>query len=84
MQTTIELSEERLHQLDQLTQSERISVEELVGKALDAYVSLQPVPAGSHSWAEMDAAFGLWKDRGEDGLAYQLRMRAEWDREWDR
>ena len=29
--------------------------------------------------------FGLWADRKdiEDGLEYQRRLRAEWDREWD-
>jgi len=26
-----------------------------------------------------DAAFGIWKGRGEDGLAYQDAMRDEWD-----
>ncbi len=25
-----------------------------------------------------DDAFGLWKDRGQDGLAYQREIRAEW------
>ena len=24
-------------------------------------------------------AFGLWRDRGEDGIAYQERLRGEWD-----
>lgn len=27
-----------------------------------------------------EAAFGLWSDMAEDGLAYQERMRKEWDR----
>jgi hypothetical protein len=27
-----------------------------------------------------DAAFGIWQQRGEDGLAYQERMRSEWER----
>jgi Arc/MetJ-type ribon-helix-helix transcriptional regulator len=26
----------------------------------------------------VDAAFGLWSDMEEDGLAYQERMRSEW------
>jgi Arc/MetJ-type ribon-helix-helix transcriptional regulator len=26
----------------------------------------------------IDAVFGIWKDRHEDGLAYQQRMRDEW------
>ena len=24
-------------------------------------------------------AFGLWRDRAEDGIAYQERLRDEWD-----
>jgi len=28
--------------------------------------------------AAIDEAFGLWAGRGEDGLAYQKRMRDEW------
>jgi hypothetical protein len=33
---------------------------------------------GRHGDAEGRAAFGLWGPDGEDGLAYQARMRAEW------
>ena len=29
--------------------------------------------------AAIDRAFGLWADHKEDGLAYQERMRSEWD-----
>lgn len=34
---------------------------------------------------DLDRYFGLWKDRTDigDGLAYERRMRAEWDRDWD-
>ena len=28
--------------------------------------------------AAPDHPFGLWKDRGHDGLAYQQELRAEW------
>jgi metal-responsive CopG/Arc/MetJ family transcriptional regulator len=29
--------------------------------------------------AALEAAFGIWKDKVEDGLEYQRRLRAEWD-----
>ena len=29
--------------------------------------------------AAMMAGFGIWKDRGIDGLEYQRRIRSEWD-----
>lgn len=33
----------------------------------------------------LEAGFGLWKRHGfeEDGLAFQRRLRGEWDRDWD-
>ena len=30
----------------------------------------------------LDAAFGMWKDRGIDGVEYQRELRAEWERDW--
>jgi hypothetical protein len=34
---------------------------------------------------DLEQYFGLWKDRADigDGLAYQRRIRTEWDRDWD-
>jgi metal-responsive CopG/Arc/MetJ family transcriptional regulator len=29
----------------------------------------------------LDAAFGLWKDHAVDGVEYQRKLRAEWDRD---
>jgi hypothetical protein len=29
----------------------------------------------------LDEAFGIWKERGEDAVEYQRRLRAEWERE---
>lgn len=33
----------------------------------------------------LEAGFGLWKRLGfsEDGLDFQRKVRAEWDRDWD-
>lgn len=34
---------------------------------------------------DLDRYLGIWKDRTDigDGLAYERRIRAEWDRDWD-
>jgi len=34
---------------------------------------------------DLEQFFGIWKDRTDigDGLAYERRIRAEWDRDWD-
>jgi hypothetical protein len=29
----------------------------------------------------LEAAFGLWKDHAMDGVEYQRKLRAEWDRD---
>jgi hypothetical protein len=41
--------------------------------------------AGSENDDWLDQAFGLWKRHGftEDGVEYQRRLRADWDRDWD-
>ena len=31
----------------------------------------------------LEQVFGLWGDHLVDGLDYQRRIRAEWDRDWD-
>ena len=33
--------------------------------------------------AAMSAAFGIWRDRQVDAVAYVRQLRAEWDRPWD-
>jgi hypothetical protein len=32
-----------------------------------------------HHTGEAKRAFGMWRDMAEDGLAYQERLRSEWD-----
>ena len=79
MQAVIEISEEQLALLDKVSEAEGIPRDEVVGKAVEKYLAERPVPSANRDWAGLDAAFGIWKDRGEDGLAYQQRMRDEWD-----
>ena len=58
---------------------------EVIARAVDLLAeqqSTETAPVGTDLQAAdrraVQAAFGLWKDREEDGLAYQLRMRDEW------
>ena len=71
MRTIIDIPEDDIDALKALCEAERISRAEAVRRAVRAYV------AGKRA-NEQDEAFGLWKDRGEDGLAYQQRLRDEW------
>ena len=70
MRTIIELPEEQLEALDALCRREKISRAEGIRRAVAVLVRQRAAGA--------DRAFGLWRDRAEDGLAYQRRLRREW------
>ena len=71
MRTIIDIPEDDIDALKALCEAERISRAEAVRRAVRAYVKGKQAD-------EQDEAFGLWKDRDEDGLAYQQRLRDEW------
>ncbi|MBI1181111.1 MAG: ribbon-helix-helix protein, CopG family [Alphaproteobacteria bacterium] len=71
MRTIIELGEREIAELAALTQREGISRAEAVRRAVREYLT-------RHGVSDPDAAFGLWRGRSEDGLAYQDRLRGEW------
>ena len=73
MRTVIDLPDEQIEPLKALAHQMRLSRAELVRRAVADYLR-------RHRPAPEDAAFGLWQDRGEDGVAYQERLRSEWDR----
>lgn len=72
MRTIIELPGEQIAALDALCRRHRISRAEAIRRAVARLVAAE----GGVSSGE---AFGIWRDRAEDGLAYQQRMRAEWE-----
>lgn len=71
MRTIIDLPHDQLEALDGICRREQISRAEAIRRAVALLIreggNLNP-----------RAAFGLWKDRAEDGLAYQTRLRQEW------
>ena len=71
MRTIIDLPGEQLEALDTLCRRDRISRAEAIRRAVALLV-------GAERGASAAAAYGLWRDRAEDGLAYQQRMRDEW------
>lgn len=72
MRTIIELPGEQVDALDALCRRHRISRAEAIRRAVARLIAIEGGVASGE-------AFGLWCDRGEDGLAYQQRMRADWD-----
>jgi predicted transcriptional regulator len=73
MRTVIDLPDEQIEPLKELASALNISRAELIRRAVADYLCRFEAPAD-------DTAFGIWKQQGEDGLAYQERMRSEWDR----
>jgi hypothetical protein len=49
----------------------QVSRAELLRRAVADYLT-------RYAAAPVDTAFGLWRRRAEDGLAYQERLRQEW------
>jgi predicted transcriptional regulator len=73
MRTIIELPPAQIDALDALCRRERISRAEAIRQAVAAHV-------GRASAVARASAFGLWRDRGIDALAYERQLREEWER----
>lgn len=73
MRTLVDLPESQIHELSKLCAEIKISRAEAVRRAVSAYLA-------ENRGGPAHDGFGLWADHTEDGLAYQERLRAEWDR----
>ena len=71
MRTIIELPQDQLTHLDAHCRRENVSRAEAIRQAVAAMLAAR---------VKTDAAvaFGLWRDRPEDALAQQERLRNEW------
>jgi len=70
--TLVGFSDRDIQALDAVSAAKQVSRSELIRQAVSQYLEKfrpEDVP---------DLAFGLWRDKTEDGLAYQQRMRDEW------
>ena len=77
VRTLISLSPEEKRWLDQQAEREHTSMNGLVRKGIRLLMGKEPASEGSFDdWLKRTA--GLWK--AGDGLAYQRKLRATWDR----
>lgn len=58
--------------LDEWCRREGVSRAEAVRRAVAEHLSRRHISSATR-------AFGLWRDLAEDGLAYQERLRRDWD-----
>jgi metal-responsive CopG/Arc/MetJ family transcriptional regulator len=75
MRTIIDLPPEQLRALDAWRNEHGVSRAEAVRQAIARLLG-----ADDQRGANLARTRGLWADRSEDGLAYQERMRDEWER----
>jgi hypothetical protein len=71
MRTIIELPEQQLKALAKVCRREGISRAEAIRRAVAEYARRQAA-------GDAERAFGLWRRRRVDGLAYERRLRREW------
>ena len=72
MRTIVELPNEQVESLDDWCRREGVSRAEAVRRAVAEHLRKHHTPG-------TEKAFGLWRSIPEDGLAYQERLRSEWD-----
>jgi len=72
MRTIVELPEQQIDALKAMSEQEGLSRAELMRRAVAEYLAHHQGHAG-------ESAFGLWQDRGVDGLIQQQQLRQEWD-----
>jgi len=73
MRTIIDIPPHIIDQIDALARQEKISRAEAVRRAMAEYLE-------KRGRVRPDAAFGIWKSRGIDPLAYEDALRGEWSR----
>jgi Arc/MetJ-type ribon-helix-helix transcriptional regulator len=84
MRTLVDIPDDAINRLDVLRAAKGWSRAEAVRRAVNDLLEREAEAERAADKAAFDAAFGMWKDRGTDGLAYQQALRAEWDRPWDK
>jgi hypothetical protein len=76
MRTLVDIPESSLEALNSMAKAKKVSRAELVREAISAYLELHDKKRTGEG---IERFAGLWGADFEDGLAYQQRLRAEWD-----
>jgi metal-responsive CopG/Arc/MetJ family transcriptional regulator len=72
MRTLVDIPDADIAALDELSRRRKVSRAQVIREAIKAH--LTKAGAGAN---DLDRFFGAW-GTGEDGLAYQERLRSEW------
>ena len=71
MRALVDLDQEQVRKLDVMAKAQRRSRAALIRDAVAGYVE-------KSARATADDAFGLWRGKSTDGLAFQEKARSEW------
>jgi metal-responsive CopG/Arc/MetJ family transcriptional regulator len=74
MRTLVDIPDDQIAELTELAEREKVSRAALVRRAISELLASRRRNGDD----PIAAAFGLWSDMEEDGLAYQERLRSEW------
>lgn len=74
MRTIIDIPDQLVESLDRVGKTHQKSRAALVREAITDFLREKSIP-------QAEAAFGLWKERNQDGVAYQNDFRQEWERQ---
>ena len=80
MRTIVDLTDEQIAKLREVCEREGISRAEAVRQAVELSITQRQRKEDEFRRA-LNAAFGSWKGYGIDGVEYQRKIRAEWDRD---
>jgi metal-responsive CopG/Arc/MetJ family transcriptional regulator len=72
MRTVIDIPEQEMRYLTQLSLEDHISRAEAIRRAVSQYLAVRKTTNSDQS------AFGLWNNRKTDGLEYEDQARKEW------
>ena len=73
MRTIVDIPKQQIEALRTLGEQEGLSRAELMRRAVAEYLVRHQGEAGT-------AAFGLWRNKPHNSVAYQEKMREEWDK----
>ena len=72
MRTLVDIPEDELEEFTSLSRSRKVPRPELIRQAVAGFLA--------ENRAGIEDSFGIWKQRGVDGVEYQEKLRREWSR----
>ncbi|MDA1043874.1 MAG: ribbon-helix-helix domain-containing protein [Verrucomicrobia bacterium] len=71
--TIVDIPKQQIEALDRLRSKQHVTRASLIREAIAAYLT-------THDAGLAEAAFGVWRDKPRDALAYEHELRSEWSK----